>query len=45
LKEGGYIRKGFECYSLPDSPMTKAFNQRKTLKDAWNTEIDFKISF
>lgn len=25
LKAGGYIRTGFECYSLPDSPMTKAF--------------------
>ena len=25
LKSGGYIRTGFECYSLPDSPMTKAF--------------------
>ena len=25
LKTGGYIRTGFECYSLPDSPMTKAY--------------------
>jgi len=25
LKSGGYIRTGFECYSLPDSPMTKAY--------------------
>ena len=25
LSAGGYIRSGFECYSLPDSPMTKAF--------------------
>jgi oxygen-independent coproporphyrinogen III oxidase len=25
LKSAGYIRTGFECYSLPDSPMTKAF--------------------
>jgi len=25
LSTGGYIRTGFECYSLPDSPMTKAF--------------------
>ena len=25
LAKGGYIRTGFECYSLPDSPMTKAF--------------------
>ncbi len=27
LKAGGYIRTGFECYSLPDSPMTKAFEE------------------
>jgi len=26
LKEAGYIRTGFECYSLPESPMTKAFS-------------------
>ena len=25
LKSGGYVRTGFECYSLPDSPMTKAY--------------------
>ena len=25
LIAGGYIRTGFECYSLPGSPMTKAF--------------------
>jgi len=25
LTDGGYIRTGFECYSLPDSPMTKAY--------------------
>ena len=25
LLDGGYIRTGFECYSLPDSPMAKAF--------------------
>jgi oxygen-independent coproporphyrinogen-3 oxidase len=25
LKSAGYIRTGFECYSLPDSPMTKAY--------------------
>jgi len=25
LSARGYIRSGFECYSLPDSPMTKAF--------------------
>ena len=27
LKAGGYIRTGFECYSLPGSPMTKAFEE------------------
>jgi len=26
LGAAGYIRSGFECYSLPSSPMTKAFN-------------------
>ena len=26
LESAGYIRSGFECYSLPDSPMTRAFN-------------------
>tara|TARA_Y100001970_G_scaffold83310_1_gene105410 strand:- start:1219 stop:2667 length:1449 start_codon:yes stop_codon:yes gene_type:complete len=25
LKGAGYIRTGFECYSLPNSPMTKAY--------------------
>lgn len=25
LGAGGYIRSGFECYSLPESPMTNAF--------------------
>ena len=25
LKSAGYTRTGFECYSLPDSPMTKAY--------------------
>ncbi len=25
LSEAGYIRTGFECYSLPESPMTKAY--------------------
>jgi len=25
LASGGYLRTGFECYSLPESPMTKAF--------------------
>jgi oxygen-independent coproporphyrinogen-3 oxidase len=27
LKAAGYIRTGFECYSLPDDPMTKAFRE------------------
>jgi len=27
LKAAGYIRSGFECYSLPDDPMTKAFKE------------------
>ena len=27
LKEGGYIRVGFESYALPDDPMTKAFRE------------------
>ena len=26
LESAGSIRSGFECYSLPDSPMTRAFN-------------------
>ena len=25
LGGAGYIRTGFECYSLPNSPMTKAY--------------------
>lgn len=25
LQQAGYVRTGFECYSLPESPMTKAF--------------------
>ena len=27
LNAAGYIRTGFECYSLPDDPMTKAFKE------------------
>ena len=27
LKSAGYIRSGFECYSLPEDPMTKAFKE------------------
>ena len=27
LQKAGYIRTGFECYSLPTSPTTKAFNE------------------
>ena len=27
LKSAGYIRTGFECYSLPDDQMTKAFEE------------------
>ena len=27
LKAAGYIRSGFECYSLPNDPMTKAFKE------------------
>ena len=30
LKNAGYVRTGFECYSLPDSPMTKAFVEGQT---------------
>ena len=27
LLDGGYIRTGFECYSLPNSPTTEAFEK------------------
>ena len=27
LSNAGYVRTGFECYSLPNSPMTKAFEE------------------
>ena len=45
LKAGGYIRTGFECYSLPDSPMTKAFNEGETHYGAAGHQTGGRVNF
>ena len=45
MKEGGYIRTGFECYSLPDSPMTKAFNEGETHYGAAGHQTGGRVNF
>lgn len=45
LKAGGYIRSGFECYSLPDSPMTKAFNEGEAHYGAAGHQTGGRVNF
>ena len=45
LKAGVYIRTGFECYALPDSPMTKAFNEGETHYGAAGHQTGGRVNF
>ncbi len=45
LKAGGYIRSGFECYSLPDSPMTKAFESGEAHYGASGHQPGGRVNF
>ena len=45
LKAGGYIRTGFECYSLPGSPMTKAFNEGEAHYGAAGHQPGGRVNF
>ena len=45
LKAGGYIRTGFECYSLPGSPMTKAFKEGEAHYGAAGHQPGGRVNF
>ncbi len=45
LQAGGYIRTGFECYSLPGSPMTKAFNEGEAHYGAAGHQPGGRVNF
>ena len=45
LKKAGYLRTGFECYSLPDSPMTKAFNSGEAHYGASGHQPGGRVNF
>ena len=45
LQAGGYIRTGFECYSLPGSPMTKAFNEGEAYYGAAGHQPGGRVNF
>jgi len=45
LKAGGYMRTGFECYSLPDSPMTKAFEEGTSHYGASGHQTGGRVNF
>ena len=45
LSEGGYMRTGFECYSLPDSPMTKAFEEGTAHYGASGHQVGGRVNF
>jgi len=45
LESGGYIRTGFECYSLPDSPMTKAFKEGEAHYGASGHQPGGRVNF
>lgn len=45
LKAGGYLRTGFECYSLPDSPMTKAFAEGTAHYGASGHQTGGRVNF
>ena len=45
LKVAGYIRTGFECYSLPDDPMTKAFREGTAHYGASGHQTGGRVNF
>ena len=45
LQVGGYIRTGFECYSLPDSPMTEAFKEGTAHYGASGHQTGGRVNF
>lgn len=45
LQEAGYIRTGFECYSLPGSPMTRAFETGESHYGASGHQPGGKVNF
>ena len=45
LKAGGYLRTGFECYSLPDSPMTKAYEEGTAHYGASGHQTGGRVNF
>ena len=45
LEKAGYIRTGFECYSLPDSPTTKAFYQGSLHYGASGHQTGGRVNF
>ena len=45
LSDGGYIRTGFECYSLPHSPMTKAFKEGTAHYGASGHQTGGRVNF
>ncbi len=45
LSKAGYKRTGFECYSLPDSPMTEAFNDGTAHYGASGHQTGGRVNF
>ena len=45
LKAAGYIRTGFECYSLPDDSMTKAFEEGTAHYGASGHQTGGRVNF
>ncbi len=45
LEAAGYIRTGFECYSLPESPTTKAFNEGSLHYGASGHQTGGRVNF
>lgn len=45
LQKGGYLRTGFECYSLPDSPMTQAFREGTAHYGASGHQTGGRVNF
>lgn len=45
FQAAGYIRTGFECYSLPSSPMTKAFEEGQAHYGASGHQTGGKVNF
>jgi oxygen-independent coproporphyrinogen III oxidase len=45
LSKAGYIRTGFECYSLPNSPMTEAFNSGTAHYGASGHQTGGRVNF